>query len=487
MTGSSLIGTILSRRYKILETSDVGSFKAHDLALDQTVTVRQTLLTSQRAGGTWLQKVEQLALVRDPNFLNVLDVISDKSSDFVITERPRGPSIAYLLRERSCLDLEDVLRLMTALAGSIELAASYSCSPNAISTCWLFTETRRSIALDPEQRSLSDWPKFTVKLDVWELVRPRKNNTWLFFNSKAQRGGSRGLAVRQTALLTYELLGGEKKKEGHVKFWFKPMDGLGNAGNSILYRGLRGSPPFESSRCFFQKLKSAIQSGDSETRALLAPGLVTKENSVALRGTSAMIRRFNRDTVWLATGVLGTVVFAALVLAVQERLPRKFDPTEGRVHTGSDLLLNSNSAEDTGLSGITSTGKMTSGQASSVDHAFTEISPEETPSSQMETAASAPTPVLALTPEINRHDMQENTNSWSPEIWQDSARVIRPKIRNVRNRSSAAFRSVDVKRRLIELWHQSLARIEKSRNWAAFSNLNIGVSRKAAYTAEMNH
>ena len=158
MTGSSLVGTVLARRYKILETIDVDSFKAHDLALDQTVTVRRALLTSQRTGDTWRQKVQQLALVRDPNFLNVLDVIFDKSSDFVITERPRGRSIADLLRERSRLDLEDVLRLVTPLASALDLAAAFSCCPNPISTCWLFTETSSSFAVDPEQRSLSDWP-----------------------------------------------------------------------------------------------------------------------------------------------------------------------------------------------------------------------------------------------------------------------------------------------------------------------------------------
>ncbi len=229
-TCSSFVGTVLARRYKILEKIGVDSFKAHDLALDQTVRVRQALLTSQRAGDTWRQKVQQLALVRDPNFLNVLDVIFDKSSDFVITERPRGHSLADLLRERSRLDPEDVLRLLTPLAGALDLAAAYSCCPNPISTCWLFTEARSSCAMDPEQRSLSDWPPFPVKLDVWELVRPRKNNTWPFLTSKAQSGGSRGLAVRQAALLTFELLGGEKKTEGEVKRWFKPVNGLGDAG-----------------------------------------------------------------------------------------------------------------------------------------------------------------------------------------------------------------------------------------------------------------
>jgi hypothetical protein len=47
--------------------------------------------------------------------------------------------------------------------------------------------------------------------------------------------------VRQTAFLTYELLGGEKKEEGEVRRWFKPVKELGDAGNSILYHGLQGS------------------------------------------------------------------------------------------------------------------------------------------------------------------------------------------------------------------------------------------------------
>jgi hypothetical protein len=53
--------------------------------------------------------------------------------------------------------------------------------------------------------------------------------------------------------------------------------------------------------------------------------------------TGDTIRRFNRDTFWLATGVLGTVIFAALALAAREHQP---NPTEG----GRDLLLNANPA-----------------------------------------------------------------------------------------------------------------------------------------------
>jgi hypothetical protein len=195
--------------------------------------------------------------------------------------------------------------------------------------------------------------------------------------------------------------------------------------------------------------------------------------------TSGMIRRFNRDTVWLATGVLGTVIFAAVMVAVQE-CQRKATKAE------RDLLLNANPATVAGVVANTSNadGKMTPGPGSSVDHAFTETPPQEIPSSQMEPAAS--TPVLALTPE-NRNEAQANPDSGTLADRQDSARAIGPKARNASNRSSVASRSDDVKRLLLELWHQSLAKSEKSRSWTAFSNLNRGERKKAAYTAETNH
>ena len=174
-----------------------------------------------------------LLLVRDLNFLNVLDLIFDKSKDFVITERPRGCSIADLLRERSPLNGEDVLGLVTPLAGALDLAATFR-GWNPISICWLFMETRYSFAVDLERQSLSEWSRFLIKLDVWELVRPRKNTVWPFLAAKAQIGGSRGLAIRQAALLTYQLLGGETQKEGAVKRWFEPVNGLGEGLKKML-------------------------------------------------------------------------------------------------------------------------------------------------------------------------------------------------------------------------------------------------------------
>jgi hypothetical protein len=179
------------------------------------------------------------------------------------------------------------------------------------------------------------------------------------------------------------------------------------------------------------------------------------------------ISRFNRDTVWLAVGVLGTVVFAALVLAVQECQPKA--PQSER-----DLPLNANSCGARSvLASSNFTGKMTPEQGSGNDHTFNETALLEAPSS---TAAPAPAPVLAFTPEMSHHENR-----------QDSAPERRPRTRNVKNRSVVGFRTVDVKRRLIELWHQSLARNEKPRNWTAFSNLSRGARKKAAYTAGTSH
>ena len=479
---SSFVGTVLARRYKILEKIGVDSFKAHDLALDQTVRVRRTLLISQRVGDTWRQKVQQLSLVRDPNFLNVLDVLFDTSNDFVITEGPRGRSLADLLRERSRLDPEDVLRLLTPLAGALDLAAAYSCCLNPISTCWFFTEARSSRAMHPEQRSLSDWPPFSVKLDVWELVRPRKNNTWPHLTSKARSGGSRGLAVRQAALLIFKLLGGEKKTEGEVKRWFKPVDGLGDAANSILYLGLQGSPRFRSCECFFQKLKSANQSSKQESRALPAPALVAQENSIFLPDTNDVIRKFNRETRWVATGVLGSVVFAGLMLAlmVQERYPNAVDSAEEAVQAGGNLSLNTNVstlAKNVVFTKKSSIGEIAQGQASTVDQAPLKIFSHENTSSQMEAATSTPTPVVAFTPEIDHHGVQANASSWIPAH----------SLPQVRSRSSVRPRFVDVKMRLIALWHQSLMRSEKTSSWTLSSNLKKANRKTVSYTAQASH
>ena len=182
--------------------------------------------------------------------------------------------------------------------------------------------------------------------------------------------------------------------------------------------------------------------------------------------TGEVIKGYNRDTAWLATGVLGAVVLAALMLAVEERQAKA-------TQAERDLLPNANSAtvESVVAKSSNSSGKMTSGPESSIDPTFTEPPLQEIPSSEMQPPATSPILAPAFTLQKNRY---------APR--QDSTQAPAPKIRNVRNRSSLASKFIGVKRRLIELWHQSMAGGE-TRSWTEFSKLNSGVKKKTAYTA----
>jgi hypothetical protein len=186
-------------------------------------------------------------------------------------------------------------------------------------------------------------------------------------------------------------------------------------------------------------------------------------NALALDGTLNVMRRFNRNTTVVATGLLGTVIFAAVVLAVQEHHPLPAEVAEKAMQTSSEVLPNANPvglSEVAGLSGK-STDKISSEQATSFDDGFT--------------------------PEINHAAVQANVSSWSPAPRRDSSRVIRPTIANVRHRSSTRFRFVGVKMWFLTLWHHGLQRAEKSRSWTQFWHSNKERRKKVSYTAETTH
>ena len=82
---------------------------------------------------------------------------------------------------------------------------------------------------------------------------------------------------------------------------------------------------------------------DGDSRALTASQLQAPEQP-ALPGTYEVIRRLNRDTTWVATGLLGAVIFAALVLALLECYPKADDLTKEARQITSSLLLNANPA-----------------------------------------------------------------------------------------------------------------------------------------------
>ena len=92
---------------------------------------------------------------------------------------------------------------------------------------------------------------------------------------------------------------------------------------------------------------------DGERRVSNALPLQAREYPRALRGTRNVMRRFNRNTMWVAMGLLGTVIFAALVLAVQERRANAADPPVEAAQAGRNVLLSTNVSTLTKEVGLT--------------------------------------------------------------------------------------------------------------------------------------
>jgi hypothetical protein len=115
-------------------------------------------------------------------------------------------------------------------------------------------------------------------------------------------------------------------------------------------------------------------------------------------------------------------------------------------------------------------------------HGLTMISPQENSSPQMGTPDSSQIPVPALASEINQPDAQPNASPESSARGHDSARMIPPKIPNIRHTSVVPSRFVDVKARLIALWHQSLARSQRGSSRTVLSNSKKDANKKADAT-----
>jgi hypothetical protein len=208
---------------------------------------------------------------------------------------------------------------------------------------------------------------------------------------------------------------------------------------------------------------------------------LTGKHFMAYPGTNDVFRRFNRETEWLAAGLLGIVLFAALAFAflVPEHHLRTADLTTEGSQAKSGFLLNADAARllrIVDLNAKIPASEVTSGTATQVDQRISTNSSKETLSGIEAGAASTPPPVPVSSPGMSTI-AQADGNTWSP----DSARVIGARIPKESYRSSRRPRVFDVKMRLIALWHQSLLRSEKDRSWAIFSNLNR--RKRACYTA----
>ena len=93
---------------------------------------------------------------------------------------------------------------------------------------------------------------------------------------------------------------------------------------------------------------------------------------MALAGTGAVISKFNRDTMVLTVGLLGTVILAGLLLAAQDLHPKAAVVTDEVTQTEGDLSLNANPAALSEIAGFDAknTAEVTSDPATNLDEGF---------------------------------------------------------------------------------------------------------------------
>jgi hypothetical protein len=201
-------------------------------------------------------------------------------------------------------------------------------------------------------------------------------------------------------------------------------------------------------------------SDKEETGGFDAASLQAQEHSFGLGDAQTVMRRFNRTTTWVATGLLSTLVVAAGVLAFQDNHPMAANIHEEARRTSGGLGLEGSPYSPSEVVGLN--GK----------------NPDQTTSGQL--ASSYP----GVAPEANNGELPTKVSESLGAQRQDSPRAIRPRIHNLRHRLSLRSRAVDVKMRLIMLWHQSLAR---AHGWTLFSYPHHARSKKVSNAIETSH
>jgi hypothetical protein len=201
-------------------------------------------------------------------------------------------------------------------------------------------------------------------------------------------------------------------------------------------------------------------------------GNVSGDADFDVCGRNDAFRGFDSETTWLAAGLLGFAILV-LTLAGQDGHESVADHLKEQKLARDDASLQANPGALSNiikLDALSASTETTSGQMINVERTDTVISPGQSSSPPTESPESSQTPVSAL-PET-----QADNSPMSPVQRQDTVRVIRPNVRNLRHRLHGGLR-LDAKSRLIALWHESVARSQWSRSRAMLWNSRSAYQR----------
>lgn len=254
------LSVLVGGRYQVRENLSPDGMLADDLRLGVPVIMRKAGLASRLAVPWWRRRAMTFTCLRHPNYLNVIDLVRDSDEELVVTERPSGPSLAELLRAGIHFTLEDVVRLLPLTI--LDVTAALTASRRGPTASEMFVEgrDRRCALVELATQPVSDWPPFLIKVDLWNLIQPGADCRDRLSFWPRRHPPAVALAIRYTARLIYELLGGAQRPQRHgplVRSGFKPVPGLKPEANALLKRVMSGRMRFDSSEEFLWELEKA--------------------------------------------------------------------------------------------------------------------------------------------------------------------------------------------------------------------------------------
>jgi hypothetical protein len=203
--------------------------------------------------------------------------------------------------------------------------------------------------------------------------------------------------------------------------------------------------------------KFILQKGQKGTMEMSPPECNDREDPASLTRMYNAIQKFNRNTTWVATGLLGSVIFAALIIALQDRQSKADDLVTKAGQSRANLF-----PRTAGVA-MTDSAPIDKSDAETISEQPAKLSRRES------------------TQVMNQAEVKPDATPQS-QVSADSARSTNERNQG-RPQSSVRSRYVGAKARLIALWHQQLRR-QKSPGWTLSNEWR---KKKISYTAATNH
>ena len=278
-----LEGRLFAGRYQLVERVGEGAsgrtFRAYDNRLDGKLVALKIFAPALPLGAQAFARLqgdlERLRAAPHPQLIQPHGLERLDGDRFLVMEWVNGYPLAESLHLRGAWPLPEALRLL----GLVADAATHG---RAQRLHGLELDPRKILLGFPEvgdddpppgaetlaERSLHQWPRFTLKLDALNPARevgqssvpggvsggsPSSPERDL---SVGRRGMTGGGYFRALALLFHELMGGKLPPPDRAQD-FLPLPGLNEAGDALLRRACADAPDFATENAWFDALLDA--------------------------------------------------------------------------------------------------------------------------------------------------------------------------------------------------------------------------------------